>query len=166
MTSLTCGRFRLSYLFILLLMATGLIGCEQKPKIAEPAYIKMRAYNHTEDYVHQYYLDGAWGGNSFAYGGGGKFVCCIGVPEKWRPGLTATVRWTTSASRASKKPYTGETWHEQVVEIEPYDKVGNTMNTHFLPDNKIRLIVSNFSSGYPNYPGPAYPEKPAGWPID
>ncbi|MDD1964722.1 DUF3304 domain-containing protein [Pseudomonas putida] len=166
MKLLNSSRIWQGYLFTVLILTLGLSGCDKKPEVAETAYVKMRAYNHTEDYVHQYYIDGAWGGNSFAYGGGGKFVCCIGVPEEWRPGLTATVRWTTSASRKSKKPYTGETWHEQVVIIEPYGEAGSTMNTHFLPDNKVRLIVSNFSSGYPNYPGPAYPEKPADWPVD
>jgi len=166
MTPFRFCQSQLSYLFIFLSLTLGLVGCDEKPNVTGPAYLTMSAYNHTEDYVHQYYIDGAWGGNSFAYGGGGKFVCCIGVPEQWRPGLTVTVRWTTSASRHSKKTYTGETWHEQVVIIEPYGKAGSRMNTHFLPDNKIRLIVSEMGSGHPNYPGPPPPEKPAGWPID
>ena len=145
MTPFKSARLRPGYLFALLLMTLGLIGCEEKPKVVEPSFINITGYNHTEDYIHQFYVDQGGGGNVFAYGGGGKFVCCIGVPEEWRPGLTATVRWTTSASR--NKPYTGETWHEQVVIIEPYGKEATTLNVHFLPLGKVRLIISRMGSG-------------------
>ena len=157
------GRFRLGYLLTLLLLAVGLTGCEEKPKVAERAYVKMTGYNYTEDYIHEFYIDGAWGGNVRAYGGGGGFVCCLGVPEEWRTGLTATVRWSTSASR--NKPYTGETWHEELVSIEPYGIAGSILHVHFLPDNKVRLIVSHIGPRTPNYPGPPPPVKPADWPY-
>jgi hypothetical protein len=163
MTRHQLGRFRLGYLLSLFLLAVGLTGCEEKPKVVEPAYVKMSAYNHTEDYIHQYYIDGAWGGNSRAYGGGGKFVCCIGVPEEWRPGLTATVRWTTSSSIPGT--HSGETWHEQVVPIEPYGIAGTRLNVHFLPDNKVRLLVWSGAAGSEGYSGPEAPVKPADWPY-
>ena len=163
MTRHQLGRFRLGYLLTLLLLAIGLTGCEEKPKVAERAYIKITGYNHTEDYIHQFYVDQGGGGNVFAYSGGGGFVCCIGVPGEWRPGLTATVRWTTSSSIPGT--HSGETWHEQVVPIEPYGKEGTTLNVHFLPLGKVRLIISMMGSGNPNYPGPPYPEKPADWPY-
>ncbi|WP_116313418.1 DUF3304 domain-containing protein [Cupriavidus taiwanensis] len=118
------------------------------------------AYNHTPDYIHQFYVNDAWGGNSFAYGGGGGFVCCVTYPRKWHEGLTATVRWTTSSSdpNATGDAAVGK-WHEAIVPIEKYDKTG-TVQIHFLPEGKIRIIISNFMSGHPDYPGPDYPVKP------
>lgn len=119
------------------------------------------SYNHTPDYIHQFYVNGTWGGNSFAYGGGGSFVCCIVYPRTWRPGLTATVKWTTSSSDPNAtgdavKPH----WHEAVIPIEKYVEAGK-LNVHFLPGGKVRLIISSKVAGHPEYPGPAYPVKPA-----
>jgi hypothetical protein len=149
--------------FALLSILVGLAGCEEKPKPAERAYVTMTGHNYTEDYIHQFYVEGAWGGNVRAYGGGGKFTCCVGVPRYWRPGLTATVRWTTSSSIPGT--HSGETWHEEIVAIDPYEKAGGSMNTHFFPDNKVRLIVSEMGPSAEKYPGPPPPEKPADWPY-
>lgn len=122
------------------------------------------AYNHTGDYIHQYYVDGQWGGNSFAYGGGGSFVCCAQYPAQWHEGLTAKVRWTTSSSNPKATGDEAEEhWHEKVVPIERYTKEGR-MNVHFLPGGEVRLIVSSKAAGHPEYPGPPYPEEPPGWP--
>jgi len=140
----------------------ALTACATKPDpMDDKATASITSYNHTPDYIHQFYVDGTWGGNSFAYGGGGKFVCCVVYPKAWRPGLTATVKWTTSSSDPNAigdaaKPH----WHEAVVPIEKYVETG-TLHVHFLPEGKVRLIISNWVAGHPKYPGPAYPVKPA-----
>jgi hypothetical protein len=71
------------------------------------------------------------------------------------------VKWTTSSSDPNAtgdavKPH----WHEAVVPIEKYVETG-TLHVHFLPENKVRLIISSKGAGHPDYPGPAYPVKPA-----
>ena len=120
------------------------------------------SYNHTPDYIHQFYVDGTWAGNSFAYGGGGKFVCCVAYPKNWHPGLTAKVKWTTSSSDPNAEGDAAqEHWHEAVVPIERYEEEADTLNVHFLPEGKVRLIISSMVAGQPNYPGPPYPVKPA-----
>jgi hypothetical protein len=140
----------------------ALTACATKPDpMDDKATASITSYNHTPDYIHQFYVDDTWGGNSFAYGGGGKFVCCIVYPRTWHPGLTATVKWTTSSSNPNAtgdavKPH----WHEAVVPIEKYVETG-TLHVHFLPENKVRLIISSKGAGHPDYPGPAYPVKPA-----
>ncbi|MEX6584918.1 DUF3304 domain-containing protein, partial [Ralstonia solanacearum] len=49
-----------------------LAACSKNDDIPDDkATAKITAYNHTPDYIHQFYVDDAWGGNSFAYGGGG-----------------------------------------------------------------------------------------------
>ncbi|TXD56848.1 DUF3304 domain-containing protein [Ralstonia sp. TCR112] len=141
----------------------ALTACAKKPDPMEgKATADITSYNHTPDYIHQFYVDGTWGGNSFAYGGGGSFVCCLVYPKIWRPGLTAKVKWTTSSSDPNAEGDAAqEHWHEVVVPIEKYKDDGGTLNVHFLPDGKVRLIISNMVAGQPNYPGPSYPIKPA-----
>ncbi|NWC11984.1 DUF3304 domain-containing protein [Pseudomonas agarici] len=144
------------------LLITTLVGCGGEEPDKGPATASITGYNNTEDYIHRFFVDESWGGNVFAYSGGGKFVCCINYPREWRPDLTATVRWSTSSS--IPKTFSGETWHEQVVPIEQFDELG-TLNVHFLPDHKVRLIISPGSPGFPGYRGPDAPVKPADWPY-
>lgn len=134
-----------------------------QPPDPDMAGARMRAYSHTGDYIHQYYIDGQYGGNSRAYGGGGRFTCCIMYPRQWRPGLSATVRWTTSDSNPNGSPE--ETWHEAVVPIERYEQTGTRLNVHFLPGHQVRLIIWNGAAGMPGYPGPDAPVEPADYPY-
>jgi hypothetical protein len=157
-------------LAILLAVILPLAACSKSPKEgelrADQAVASLSAYNHTPDYIHQYYVDGQWGGNSRAYGGGGSFVCCIVYPLRWREGLTAKVRWTTSSSnpKATGDDAIGK-WHEKTVAIERYTTAGTSLNVHFMPDGDVRLVITDMSAGHPDYPGPAAPEKPAGFPY-
>jgi len=145
------------------LVIAMLMGCNKEEPDMGPATAQVSAYNHTEDFIYQFYIDGSGGAGVRAYEGGGGFVCCIGYPREWRPDLSVTVRWTTSASKP--KPYTGETWHEKIVPIDQYTAPGTTLNIHFLEQGNVRLIISNMGSGNPAYPGPQPPEKPADWPV-
>jgi len=132
-------------------------------KAAAPAKAtaNLSAYNHTPDYIHEYWVNGQFGANAFAYGGGGSFVCCIVYPRQWTPGLTAVVRWRTSNS--DPKGPLNEAWHEKTVPIDRYDRTGSTINVHFLPGNEVRLVISNSDAYVPDYPGPCGPRKPAGF---
>ena len=147
------------------LMATTMSACSKEEGLApDKATAQISGYNHTGDYIHQFYVNGSWGGNVFAYGGGGKFVCCLIYPRQWRAGLTATVKWSTSSSDPKA---TGDDiedhWHEVVVPLEKYDVPGTSLNVHFLPEGKVRLIVTSGSADQPNYPGPPPPVKPKGF---
>ncbi|MCD7100409.1 DUF3304 domain-containing protein [Stenotrophomonas sp. MMGLT7] len=146
-----------------LLCLLALAACRPSPASdPDTATAKISAYNHTEDYIHQFYVDGQWGGNSRPYGGGGSFVCCIDYPRQWRPGLTATVRWTTSSGIPGIR--TEPVWHEKVVPIERYEKTGTRLNVHFLPEGEVRLLIWNGAAGSTGYKGPDAPVKPADWP--
>ncbi|MCS3361889.1 DUF3304 domain-containing protein [Xanthomonas translucens] len=151
---------------LLLLCALLPLGACSKPAGEQAdggmATANISPYNHTGDYIHQLYIDGQWGGNARAYGGGGTFVCCISYPRTWKTGLSAKVRWTTSSSDPQGSPE--ETWHEKVVPIERYEKSGTTLNVHFLPEGQVRLLITNLSAGHPDYPGPPPPQAPPDWP--
>jgi len=147
------------------LAVLSLAACSSKKPTAESYSANLSAYNHTEDYIHQFYVDGAGGGNSRPYGGGGSFVCCISYPAQWRPGLSATVEWTTSSGiPGDRRPEAIKpTWHKRVVQIDRYDVPGGTLNVHFLAESDVRLVISNMGAGAKGYPGPAYPVKPSDW---
>jgi hypothetical protein len=132
----------------------------------DTATASITPYNHTPEYIHQLYIDGAWGGNSRAYGGGGSAVCCIVYPRVWRPGLTATVKWTTSSSdpKATGDAAT-EKWHEKVVLIDEYKEPGTRLSVHFMPGGDVRLVITSMSAGHEDYPGPPAPVKPADFPF-
>lgn len=162
-------RFRLVCGVLACALVVPLYACSKQGEGGlrpDQATAQLSAYNHTPDYIHQYYVDGQGGGNSYAYGGGGSFVCCIVYPEKWRPGLEAKVRWTTSSSDPNA---TGEAalekWHEKTVPIDEYAQPGTRLNVHFLPGGNVRLIITNMTAGLPEYPGPPYPVKPADFPF-
>ena len=126
------------------------------------ATASLSGYNHTSEHIGQYYVNGQWGGNIYAYEGGGSFVCCIVYPRKWHDGLVAKVRWTTSSSNPADPRVL--TWHEKIVPIERYETTGTTLNVHFLPDSQIRLVISSMTAGTPGYPGPDAPVPPPDWP--
>lgn len=151
--------------FCVALLALPLIACGSKKRPAESFSANISAYNHTGDYIHQFYVDGQGGGNSRPYGGGGSFACCISYPAKWRSGLNATVKWTTSSGIAgdTRPEASVERWHEKVVALDKYDVPEGLLNVHFLPDGDVRLVISNKGAGAVGYPGPSYPAKPPGW---
>ncbi|AKN95191.1 hypothetical protein ACU14_06800 [Xanthomonas oryzae pv. oryzicola] len=151
---------------LLLLCALLPLGACSKPASEEEdggmATANISPYNHTGDHIGQLYVNGQWGGNSYAYGGGGSFVCCITYPRKWNSKLVAEVKWTTSSSNPSDPRIL--TWHEKVVPIERYEKSGTRLNVHFLPNEEVRLIIWNGASGTEGYPGPPPPQAPPDWP--
>ena len=154
-------RVNARWLAGIMLSLLALSACSGEPQ-DDYATATISPYNHTGDYIHQLYVDGGYGGNARAYGGGGSFVCCIVYPRQWREGLSAKVRWTTSSSIPGGGPE--ETWHEKIVPIERYERTGTTLNVHFLSDHEVRLIITDMSAGHPKYPGPPAPEPPPGWP--
>ena len=151
------------HMLLWLMLCLPLAGCAQDESGGNNmATARISPYNHTSDHIGQIYVDGVYASNSYAYGGGGSFVCCIGYPRQWREGLSASVRWSTSSSNPEDPRVL--TWHEKVVPIERYEKTGTTLNVHFLPEGEVRLIITDLSAWHPDYPGPDAPEKPADWP--
>ncbi len=151
---------------LLVALSFALAACNPAAAVDEKMTANISGYNHTADYIHQFYIDGQGGGNAFAYSGGGSFVCCIRYPKNWRPGLTAKVRWTTSSSDpGATGDAASEHWHEKVVPVERFTTPGTTLNAHFLPGGEVRLIITSMTAGWPGYPGPPAPVKPDDFPF-
>jgi|GEM_PF-3180915 len=109
--------------------------------------------------VNEVFLDGTWLGD--ATGGGGIVMSGISLPQTWRPGLTATVKWQR-CNRAAQNQNVSEDhacrWTEKVVAIHPYVHVGATW-LHILPGEQVLIIPSMLGPGHPDYPGPDFPVK-------
>ena len=155
------SRVNARWLAGIVLSLLALSACSGEPQ-DDYATASISPYNHTENYIHQLYVDGNYGGNSFPYGGGGSFVCCIVYPRQWYEGLSANVRWTTSSGIPGVA--SDPVWHEKMVPIERYERTGTRLNVHFLPGHEVRLLIWNGAAGTPGYAGPDAPEPPPGWP--
>jgi hypothetical protein len=60
----------------------------------ETVAVSYVGYNHTPRSIVSFSINGEGGVlNVSAYGGGGKEVCCVVLPAKWRPGLQAAIKW-------------------------------------------------------------------------
>lgn len=164
--NLATGHIHITRILFIAFFSLFISACSgpQKPAVPARIPIQITAYNHTQDYIHQYYIDGDGGGNVSAYGISG-IICCGSIPEKWYEGLTATVKWTTSSGiPGDRSPGAGiPTWHEKKVAIEPYTRPVNVIAPHFLPNGEVRLIVSSQLAGGQGYPGPGRPVAPLDW---
>ena len=143
-----------------------LTGCQ--PQTTSISYL---AVNHTDKEIEAVFVNGEGGVlNVPAKGGGGGQICCVILPRKWRPGLTATIKWEPlsqykrdtrgalvmqdGAPVVIRSPY-----KEKTVEIPEYtEKDLGHFDIHFLPNDEVLVKVS---FNYPEHPDyvPADPEE-------
>ena len=112
--------------------------------------VGLTGIDHLEEHlsVSDFWVNGYSGHQA---GTGGSLVCCAIVPNKWRPGLTARVRWDV----LNWRDRTG-VQYEAVVPVDRYDEIGR-MFVHFLPDGSVRITLSNVLPGSDVYPGTREP---------
>lgn len=105
--------------------------------------------NYTDIYVSLFTVNGYPGPNVMPYRDGGG-ACCISVPEKWKPGMTVTVKWTDKRN-ADPIP-----WKSKVVEVPQYgpEDIGH-FTVHFFPNDEIKVLVTTKYPGHPEYPFPS-----------
>ena len=77
--------------------------------------------------------------------------CCVLLPKKWKPGMTAEVWWEYSRGKNPTAPPP----HKETVKIQEYtpEEIG-TLFINFLPWHKVKIIVSNYGPRSPFYPLP------------
>jgi Protein of unknown function (DUF3304) len=135
------------------LLALGLVACDAQPQgsVQQPQAQKqgktvgaeLTGYNHTDKTIGAFYVNGEWGGNITPGSGGGKFVCCVRLPDPWQPGMTVTVSWEDHELKTQ----------ERVVPVPQYERQNvGTMNVHFLRSGEIKVFVGMTGLRHPDYP--------------
>jgi len=155
---------RLLSTLVLLLPAMLLASCEMpsRPELDDGTFASsVTAMDHdpSDTFVRNVYVDGTWVG--VASGGGGIVLGGISLPRRWRPGLTAVVRWERCDRFDRNNPVPDEKacrWTEKVVPIHRYEDVGGTW-LHILEHDRVLIIPSMLGPGHPDYPGPDFPAK-------
>ena len=142
-----------------------LFGCKSQSSAGDgyDEVVSVRSTNHTPYNITEFYVDGVWAGGSPALGVGSGTVCCaVKIPQQWREGLTAKVRWTHSQAinDAHGKPIGETVWYEYDAPILPYQQ-WNTVRVHFFPDGTAKIVV--LSPENVSQPPIADPVRPKGW---
>lgn len=109
--------------------------------------------------ISDFYVDGYPGSNVGRSGGGARDVCCVSLPNKWRPGLTVEVRWAVgnwskeNQQEIAAGNYKSITFarYKAMVPIEKYD-TPEQLYVHFFQGGKVRVV-----SSFPGYGNPAHP---------
>ncbi|WP_316667766.1 DUF3304 domain-containing protein [Ralstonia psammae] len=129
-----------------LLLPALLAGCAMTGQVNAMDIV---GYNYTDDVVEAFSVNGYPGPNIYPHGGGGGFVCCISVPQEWKPGMTVTVKWTDDRN-ADPIP-----WKTRVVEVPRYthEDMG-VFAVHFFPGDEVKVLVTDKLAGHADYPYP------------
>ena len=146
---------------LLPLLLLGLLaGCPAKEKSVP---VSVTGYNHNEDLaILGFSVNGASGPNLGLASGGGKYSCCIGLPKKWKPGMTATVHWQYGTLEGRPPPPPPQSATVEIPEYTP--KNMGPLQVHFYPDHRIKVVSSRYLLGHPYHPLPQEDWYP--WTLD
>ncbi|MHC6054768.1 DUF3304 domain-containing protein [Ralstonia solanacearum] len=146
---------------VLVVLAALGTGCKPsqsqaaKADAEEELGLKVQVLNYTDIPLGVVYVNGVWVGNMSSHSGGTSLAGAIGVPAKWRPGLTVEVEWQDDLLYAKDR----DGLYKAQVSVESYDiKYDGYLWLAFFPGNKVRAIPSSTSPGFPGFPdGLKYP---------
>jgi len=135
---------------IALVFSLLLAACGDEEKIG----VSYLGLNHTDKSIVSVIVNDEGGVlDVSAHGGGGKIVCCVMLPRKWKPGLTATIKWQNDGDwlldakgkeviRNGKRVYVPAPWKERTVEVPKYEAMGEFYIV-FFPNDEVKVAVSN-----------------------
>ena len=131
-----------SPVFLLLAGLALLSGCRiEDPMDAKGGGLIVNGFNHTDTSL-VFSVEGQTGALVFPHSSGGG-ACCLGIYEKWRPGMTVTVSWSQGKDEA---------WHERVVPVPEYGDSIGFFNVHFLRDGEIKVFATLYYPHHKDYP--------------
>src|SRR5450830_56426 len=138
---------KLSALALGLGLLASLSGCAK-----EMIPVSVTGYNHMKDEsIAGFSVNGGSGGNLAPESADEGGMCCVSIPERWRPGMKATVTWEYGySSRDSGPPFPPQ---KVVVDIPEYtpENLGN-VQVHFYSNHRIKVVVSRYGIRGPAYP--------------
>jgi hypothetical protein len=170
MIQFTFPRLALGLLLALLLTACGQSAEQAAKPTGTP--VSITGYNYTIEGIQEFYVNGAWGSNLGIADGGGSTVCCVQLPDKWTPGLSAKISWRRSDCGGTgpgntRCPIGKRPWHyknlEATVPIEPYERPYD-LQVMFLPGDEIKLYIFWAGPSHPAHPSKLGRPHPIGHP--
>ncbi|HET6721070.1 MAG TPA: DUF3304 domain-containing protein [Rhodocyclaceae bacterium] len=140
-------RTTVSALAVALVIAQ-LAACGPTEPPPEPhTAVTARAVNYTDQGA-EFSINHAAGGSVVAHWQSG-INCCIGIPDKWRPGLKVKVYVQNDALWLKYKD--PDRWQETELEVPPYPEPGD-LYVAILPDDKVEIFSSVSGPGGTNWP--------------
>lgn len=137
-------RTTVSALAVALVIAQ-LAACGPTEPPPEPhTAVTARAVNYTDQGA-EFSINHSAGGAVSKFGESG-ISCCIGIPDKWRPGLRVKVYVQNDAMWLKYKD--PNRWQETELDVPQYDRPGDLF-VAILPDRAPELTVSNCDPGGP-----------------
>ena len=102
-------------------------------------------HNATDRPIFSYFVNGNWGGNAFAYGGG-KSTCC------WRiEGETLKVEWVLDVTPEQIEQGLEEETLTREISNPPRKRGDRYLHVHFFPGDQVRVAWSpNLDTPYEN----------------
>lgn len=158
------GRLSIFRLGLALLLSIFLAGCLEEEKVG----LSYHAYNHTDKSIVSIVINGEGGVLGASAHGEGSGVCCVVLPQKWRPGLMATIKWQEDGDwlkddqgreviRDGRKVLVHAPWQELTVEVPKYssDELDRgTFYIHFFHNNDVKVLVATRWAGFEGHPYP------------
>ena len=105
--------------------------------------------------------------NGYRAHGTGGGVCCVMIPDKWRPGLIAHIEWEVDPNADERIPMKKEGFefepeaiakhvakyrqYSADISIPKYDQSAG-ISVHFLPCHQVKVYAGESSYGASNYP--------------
>jgi hypothetical protein len=141
---------RVAALCVVGLLSMTVVGCSDDGGGAS----NVSGYNYTSNYIAGFSITNvgqdlsAGGPNIFPKekgeerSGGGGGMCCIGIPDHWRPDMKVVVQW-----RRDTHPYSndrsGDQWLTATTKVPPYGPDTYGFWVHFLPGDRILVQVQD-----------------------
>lgn len=147
---INAGFLRSRLVLSLLITLMGIVGCSDKSNDIVGAGAEL--WNYTDEDVYLTlrspgdpnvgtYLETA------KHAGGGKLMCCVALPRKWRPGLKVQVDYTYGNPPNDRK-------HSKVLELPPYpDGVAGPVYISVFSEHEVEVISSIYGPRAPGWPG-------------
>jgi len=129
---------------------TALSACDSKPATWAVSY---GAVNHSDKYIVAIAINGEGGVLTAPMHGQGGGVCCVIVPQRWKPGLTVTIKWEEEGDwkrdakgdpiyEDGRKIYVPLPWKSQTVPLPKYDGEGSFF-VFFFPGDVVKVALTS-----------------------
>ncbi|MFJ7313490.1 DUF3304 domain-containing protein [Pseudomonas sp. NPDC098747] len=118
-----------------------------------PQGAALYSHNHTDRPIFSYWVNGSWGGNASA-NGGGKITCCSSIV-----GDQLEVAWIKGRTYEQVNQGLKQEPVELLIPNPPRQRQDDTLHVHFLPNDQVRVAWS--ADHYSPYENDASSHKPA-----